>query len=134
MIPTVPVSAETPTVQNAALTITITPLPDHSGTPGARGSAVCVLAGRLDAVQAAGLRAELTAAQQAGAASLIVDLHAVHFIDSAGLAALVRARKEAHSAGGQVVLVNPADPAVLRVFRLTQFDEVFRMVDARGAR
>ncbi|MGS0683842.1 STAS domain-containing protein [Nakamurella sp. GG22] len=131
MIQTTPATADTaPRETAAALTITITPLPNQ---PGTGGSAVCVLAGRLEAVQAAGLRTELTAAQQAGAASLIVDLHAVHFIDSAGLAALVRARKESRSAGGEVVLINPADRDVLRVFRLTQFDEVFRMVDARGA-
>ena len=96
-------------------------------------SAAVVLVGRLDAVEAPALRAELDRVLRSGASTLVVDLVAVNFIDSAGLAALVRARRDARHLGGDVVLISPADRDALRVFGLTQFDEVFRMVDSRAA-
>jgi len=89
--------------------------------------------GRLDAVEAPALRQQLAAIFDAGAVTVVIDLVGVTFIDSAGLAALVRARRDAQSAGGDLVLIRPADEAALRVFRLTQFDEVFQMVPGRGA-
>ena len=96
-------------------------------------SAVIVLLGRLDAVEAPALREQFTEIFRTGAITVVVDLVGVTFIDSAGLAALVRARRDAQSAGGGLVLIRPADDAALRVFRLTQFDEVFQMVAHRGA-
>ena len=79
------------------------------------------------------MRAELDRVLRAGASRLVVDLVAVTFVDSAGLAALVRARRDARQLGGDVVLISPSDRDALRVFGLTQFDEVFRMVDSRAA-
>ena len=111
----------------------------RTGTTGAAAevgtapSATVVLVGRLDAVEAPALRAALTRVLDAGVATVVIDLVDVGFVDSAGLAALVRARRDARAAGGDVVLVRPADDNALRVFRLTQFDEVFQMVDARGS-
>ena len=96
-------------------------------------SATIVLLGRLDAVEAPALREHFAEIFDAGAIMVVVDLVGVTFIDSAGLAALVRARRDAQSAGGDLVLIRPADEAALRVFRLTQFDEVFQMVAHRGA-
>ena len=96
-------------------------------------SATVVLLGRLDAVEAPDLREQFAEIIRAGAITVVVDLVGVTFIDSAGLAALVRARRDTQSAGGGLVLIRPADEAALRVFRLTQFDEVFQMVAHRGA-
>ena len=98
-----------------------------------RVSATIVLLGRLDAVEAPALREQFAEIFRAGAITVVVDLVGVSFIDSAGLAALVRARRDARSAGGDLVLIRPADQAALRVFGLTQFDEVFQMVAHRGA-
>ena len=98
-----------------------------------RASATIVLLGRLDAVEAPALRKQFAEVFAAGAITVVVDLVGVTFIDSAGLAALVRARRDAQSTGGDLVLIRPADEAALRVFRLTQFDEVFQMVAHRGA-
>jgi len=95
-------------------------------------SATVVLLGRLDAVEAPALREQFAEVFRAGAVTVVVDLVGVTFIDSAGLAALVRARRDAQSVGGDLVLITPVDPAALRVFRLTQFDEVFQMVAHRG--
>jgi len=97
-----------------------------------RLSATVVLLGRLDAVEAPALREQFAEVFRAGAVTVVVDLVGVTFIDSAGLAALVRARRDAQSVGGDLVLIKPVDPAALRVFRLTQFDEVFQMVAHRG--
>ncbi|HEY4992447.1 MAG TPA: STAS domain-containing protein [Nakamurella sp.] len=130
---TVPQEYFVPAV-DGELTVTTVLLGNDGADAPAAGSlsAVIVLTGRLDSVEAAGLRLELARVRDLGARTLIIDLVGVRFIDSAGLAALVVARREAQSAGGDVVLVRPASPEALRVFRLTQFDEVFRLVDSRG--
>ncbi len=131
-VPTPGIDTDTPAVPGpAACTVDVTMLPANGAA--SSGTAVVVLTGRLDAVEAVRLRQEFATVLAAGVRLLVVDLADVHFVDSAGLAALVRARREVGSAGGTMVLVSPALPDALRVFRLTQFDEVFRMVPARGA-
>ena len=57
---------------------------------------------------------------RSGASTLVVDLVAVTFIDSAGLAALVRARRDARQLGGDIVLISPSNRDALRVFGLTR--------------
>ena len=111
-----------------SLTLQVTHLP----AAGPQTSVVVVLAGRLDAVEAVRLRQEFAAALEAGAVLLVVDLADVRFVDSAGLAALVRARRDVEAVGGALILISPTLDEALRVFRLTQFDEVFRMVQVRG--
>lgn len=90
-------------------------------------AATAVLSGRLDAVAAPDLQAALTGLLAEGHPHLTVDLSDVTFVDSAGLAVLVRARRETRVAGGDVTLVGPRSPDAMRVFRLTQFDRVFTM-------
>lgn len=128
-----PRHAVTSTVSALSISVTLPVRVGQQGVAAAEsaGSGIVVLNGRLDAVEAPKLRAELAGMRAAGAATVIIDLADVHFIDSAGLAALVRARKDARIIGGDIVLVRPTDPDALRVFRLTQFDRVFCMVDAR---
>ncbi len=120
-----PISAEDSAGRVGTLGIDVT---IHDGS-----SATIVLLGRLDAVEAPALRKQFAETFGVGAVTVVVDLVGVTFIDSAGLAALVRARRDARSAGGDLVLIRPADQAALRVFGLTQFDEVFQMVAHRGA-
>jgi anti-anti-sigma factor len=117
----------------AVLTVTSTVHRAQSdGSHPERSSAVTVLAGRFDAAEAPLVRAELCRIIDAGATTVLIDLSAVTFIDSAGLAALVRGRRDARAGGGDVILVSPSDDSALRVFRLTQFDDVFRMVKLRA--
>ncbi len=87
---------------------------------------VC-LTGRLDAMEAGGLRQQLSALIDAGHCNIAVDLSDVVFVDSAGLAALVKGMKDAATAGGDLRLVSPHNPDALRVFELTRFDRVFTM-------
>jgi len=91
---------------------------------------VIALSGRLDALEAGPLRELLSSFLDSGKHNLIVDLADVEFVDSAGLAALVKAMKDARLAGGDVRLVSPGAADALRVFTLTRFDQVFIMADS----
>lgn len=94
--------------------------------------AVVTLSGRFDAVEALEARRRFT--DELGAVDhLVVDLTDVVFVDSAGLAALARARRDRVLRGGSVTLVRPRAEHALRVFRLTQFDLIFTMVDDRAS-
>lgn len=88
------------------------------------------LSGRLDALEAAPLREILSGHLQIGKRRIVVDLSTVDFVDSAGLAALVKGMKDARSEGGDLRLVAPTNPDALRVFELTRFDKVFTMSDS----
>ncbi|WBM78888.1 STAS domain-containing protein [Cryobacterium breve] len=94
----------------------------------ASGLAVVTLVGRLDAVAAPDLRARLDQSDVAGCPQVVFDLAAVDFVDSAGLAVLVWQRRTCRSRAGDVVLVRPDSDHAMRVFRLTQFDQIFRML------
>ncbi|TXK17255.1 STAS domain-containing protein [Homoserinibacter sp. GY 40078] len=96
-------------------------------------SAALTLAGRFDAVEAVAVRERLAQPDLTDARHLVIDLRAVAFIDSAGLAALARARRDRTLTGGSVTLVRPASEDAMRVFRLTQFDEIFTMIDSPPA-
>ncbi len=85
--------------------------------------------GRLDALEAAKARMVLTELIDAGRNRMVIDLSAVEFVDSAGLAALIQAMKRSRSTGGDVRLVKPSDPRAYRVFELTKFDQVFDFGD-----
>ena len=129
-------SAAGPTaIDPPAAVLTISSTVNRAQVDGAqvtRSSAVTVLVGRFDAVEAPLVRAELSRIIDGASAIVVVDLSAVNFIDSAGLATLVRGRRDAQRAGGDIILISPTDHSALRVFRLTQFDEVFRMVKIRA--
>ena len=88
------------------------------------------LAGRLDAMEAGQLRQLISSHIEDGQFNLAVDLSDVEFVDSAGLAALVKGMKDARSSGGDLRLVWPNSPDARRVFQLTSFDQVFRFEDS----
>ena len=90
-------------------------------------SATVRLDGRLDALSAPDLRARLIELSERDIHHLTVDLAAVEFVDSAGLAALVSAMKLARGNGGDVDLVRPRSDDAYRVFELTKFDAVFEI-------
>jgi stage II sporulation protein AA (anti-sigma F factor antagonist) len=91
--------------------------------------ATVTLVGRFDAVEAAVVREFLGDERLAAVRHLTIDLSDVSFVDSAGLAVLARSRRDLGLAGGSVTLVRPASDDAMRVFRLTQFDEIFTMID-----
>ncbi|SIR74296.1 anti-anti-sigma factor [Microbacterium sp. RURRCA19A] len=92
--------------------------------------ALLALSGRLDAVEAPRARQVFDSAPVAGASRLTIDLTDVAFVDSAGLAVLARARRDRGLTGGSVTLIRPRSDDAMRVFRLTQFDQIFVMRDS----
>ncbi len=86
--------------------------------------------GRLDVVVAGELRRELMQMCAKPGARVAVDLRRVDFIDSAGLAALVRGLRTAEASGGSFRLIGPLSPDARRIFELTRFDLVFDIIDA----
>ncbi len=84
---------------------------------------------RIDAFSAPKLRERLDALVAEGANRFVVDLSAVPFIDSAGMAVLVSLLKKTRLASGEVVLVWPYEEAARRILRLTKFDRVFPMAE-----
>ena len=87
------------------------------------GQVVVSLRGELDVTEAASVAAALGQVT-ACARLVIVDLEGLEFIDSSGLAALVRAWKHARLAGGDLLLVAPKRQA-LRVLAITGLTDVF---------
>jgi anti-sigma B factor antagonist len=87
------------------------------------GRVVVALWGELDVADAASVVAAL-AAVVARQSEIIVDLAGLEFIDSSGLAALARVRKQARHGGGDVLLVAPQQQ-VLQLLALTRMIDVF---------
>ena len=87
------------------------------------GRVVVVLRGELDVTEAASVAAALTEVA-ARERQIIVDLAGLEFIDSSGLAALVRARQHARRAGCDLLLAAPQQQ-VLRMLAVTRLIDVF---------
>ncbi|MDQ1130712.1 STAS domain-containing protein [Microbacterium sp. SORGH_AS_0888] len=91
------------------------------------------LDGRLTAVAAPQLRAEIADLVAAGRTTVVVDLAKVGFIDSSGLGALVGALKATRVAGGDLRIA-AAGEQVRQVLRLTNLDRVLQVYpDAESA-
>jgi anti-sigma B factor antagonist len=87
------------------------------------GQVVVVLRGELDVADAAKVAASLAIVAASGR-TVIVDLEGLEFIDSSGLAALVRARQHARRAGRDLLLAGPQQQ-VLRMLAITRLIDVF---------
>jgi anti-anti-sigma factor len=95
--------------------------------------AVVVLGGRVDAASVRSQRDQLHALPSRGIYRIVLDLGAVTFLDSAGMAMLVSLLKRARAAGGEVRVVEPADDAVRHILQLTRLDLVFKMQESVDA-
>ncbi len=89
------------------------------------------LAGRLDVDASPALRQQVERMVAAGTVRLILDLTAVDFLDSTGIAALLHALRLSRQAGGNVRLVRPRQEAIFRVLRLTRLDHAFAIHGSR---
>jgi anti-anti-sigma factor len=87
------------------------------------GQVIVALRGALDVADAVSVAAALTAVA-ARQRDIVIDLAGLEFIDSSGVAALVRGRRQARYAGGELLLAAP-QPQVLRVLTLTRLLDVF---------
>jgi anti-anti-sigma factor len=84
---------------------------------------VVVLRGELDMADAASVAAGL-AEVAARTPEIIVDLAALAFIDSSGVAALAHGRRQARRAGGDLLLAAPQQQ-VLKVLAITRLADAF---------
>jgi anti-sigma B factor antagonist len=87
------------------------------------GHAVVAATGEVDLFTAPILDSELTQVVSDGAASVVVDLSGVEFLDSTGLSVIVKALKRIREAGGSLSVV-VASERVAKVFRITGLDQI----------
>ncbi|HTT52318.1 MAG TPA: STAS domain-containing protein [Streptosporangiaceae bacterium] len=97
-----------------------------------RGVPVIAAPGEIDAGNAGSLRAVLAETAARGHATIVVDLTATQFCDSAGLHVLIRAHRMAVAEGGELRLVIGSG-AVLRTFAITGVDRVMPRFPDRAA-
>ena len=89
-----------------------------------QGVTVVMVSGEMDAGNSAQLGEELDHLLTEGSRKLVIDLGKVGFMNSSGLAALVRYYKLARSNCGDVSLV-VLQPPVRQAFQLTRLERVF---------
>lgn len=89
------------------------------------------LAGELDAYTSARFRESMLELIENGAASLVISMLRVEYIDSSGLGALVGGLKRASEHGGRIVIVCD-NPQVRKVFEITGLERVFPLFEAEG--
>ncbi len=91
-----------------------------------RPSGPVALEGRLDLRASTVVHQRVSTALAAAGGSLVLDLGAVEFIDSSGLAVLADLHREAGRMGGRLAIVAPEGPA-RRIFTLTRTDGFFTL-------
>lgn len=89
---------------------------------------VLSLTGDLDSFSSNYLKEHISRLFDEGTYKIIIDLHEVGFVDSAGLGQLVGALKMCFHHGGNLVLVG-ANEAVTDLLHLTKLDTVFKVFD-----
>ena len=95
----------------------------HLSTRSYDGRSVVALRGELDSADAVAVAAAL-AAVAARELQIIVDLAGLEFMDSSGMAALARGRRQARQAGGDLVLAGPRHKVML-VLAITRPADAF---------
>ncbi|MGL5826534.1 MAG: STAS domain-containing protein [Nocardioides sp.] len=88
------------------------------------GHCLLTVSGDIDLAQAPELVAELEYAVQRVSPYVVLDLEWVDFVDSSGLAALIRARDQAMAAGGDLQLAGTT-AHIRELLRITRLDDVF---------
>jgi anti-sigma B factor antagonist len=101
-------------------------------TGAADGYAVVTPVGEVDLSNVGRLREVLNELYLRAGADVVVDLDQISFIDSAGLGALIGARRRAYGVNGSLTLVCSQE-RILRVLAITRLDRVFDIVDSHPA-
>ncbi len=95
------------------------------------GEAVIVsLRGDVDLSRSPEVRRELLSRAEGKPARLVVDLSAVGYMDSSGVASLVEGLQRVRGYGGRMLLVG-LNPRVRSIFEIAKLDSVFQIVDSR---
>jgi anti-sigma B factor antagonist len=95
----------------------------------------CVaLAGEIDYHRSPEMRSQMLAVIAARPKRLVIDMTAVPYMDSSGVATLVETLTAINRAGGKLVLCG-LQPKVRSIFQIAKLDSVFKIVpDAAAAR
>jgi len=88
--------------------------------------------GHVNAANAVEFQQQLTTAVSSGERPVLVDMHRVESLDSAGLMAVVSAFRLAQSRKQRFSLCCLA-PSIRIIFELTQLDEAFEIFESRDA-
>jgi anti-sigma B factor antagonist len=88
-------------------------------------SVIVAVAGELDLSTADQLDAAIREAEETETNRIVVDLSALHFVDSTGLSVLVDALKRSRSDGNRLSFVPSEHEGVTRLFALTGTTEMF---------
>jgi anti-anti-sigma factor len=92
------------------------------------GTAVVRLFGELDLAEVEPLKREFDRLCANGLSTLTVDLSGLEFVDSTGLHALLRLRRQCAEQQLALQLV-PGSPTVQRLFRMTGTDSQFTFIE-----
>lgn len=84
------------------------------------------LTGEVDAYTSARFREAIIELIESGAASLVINMERVEYIDSSGLGALVGGLKRASEREGKIVIVC-SNPQIRKVFEITGLEKVFHL-------
>jgi anti-sigma B factor antagonist len=96
------------------------------------GTPVVSVMGEVDLATAPALEQTLLGVAEDRTGEVIVDLTGCSFLDSRGLGALVATRARLERSNRPLALVL-SNPSVLKIFRLTHFDELFEIYPSMSA-
>lgn len=88
--------------------------------------------GAIDITNSVDLRERMLKEVEAGARAVVLDMHAVRYVDSSGLSALVSVATSLEKTDGSLVLCN-VDAAVMKVLEMTRLAEYFGIESSRDA-
>ena len=97
-----------------------------------RGIHVVSVRGEVDLATGPEFERALSAVPEDGVESVIVDLTDCSFMDSTGLHLLTRSQERFERSGGRVAVV-ATNRGVLRLFELTQLDQLLAIYPSRAA-
>jgi len=100
---------------------------------GGEDTVMVAVRGELDIGTAAVLRERLRHAEAAGGATVVVDLRAVTFLDSAGIAELMAAHQRARATGRRLAIVRGRRTPVGHVLEITAAELDLETADSLAA-
>jgi anti-sigma B factor antagonist len=95
-------------------------------TPDGDGNVVLTVGGEVDVLTADQLRAALNESLTLWEGQVVVDFAGVSFLDSQGIAALLRVHKDCGLDPGRLTIRSP-QPQARKVFELTGLDTILRI-------
>lgn len=95
-------------------------------------SIVLAVGGSVDIYSSPELRGELKVALEKKAPRIVIDMSAVTFVDSSGLATLIEALQRVNAYEGKLFLCSLPKP-VMGVFQLANLDTIFQIKGDREA-